>query len=191
MNKKILLITSLVFFTCTVALSTVLYLQFQRNIELLFVRIDKQKLKLSIIGKGGQVLKEFPVAVGTGLGDKVKKGDMKTPEGIFSVQEILDAHDWKYDFTDDSLGLIKGAYGPWFIRLNVPGQKGIGIHGTYDSSTIGKRISHGCVRMKNADVEYLKNLIRVGAPVIITAGLKDYEAELSDTTKLGKITTIK
>ncbi|MBL0202205.1 MAG: L,D-transpeptidase [Chitinophagaceae bacterium] len=114
----------------------------------MFIRVDKQKLTLSIIGKDGNIIKEFAVAVGTGLGNKVEKGDMKTPEGIFTVQEIVDARDWKYDFTEDSLGLIAGAYGPWFIRLDVPGQKGIGIHGTYDNTTIGKRISHGCIRMK-------------------------------------------
>lgn len=181
MNKKLLIISA-VLFVITIVLSTILFMQFQHKSDLLFVKVDKQKLTLSIIAKNGNIVKEFPVAVGTGIGNKQKKGDMKTPEGIFKVQEIVDAHDWKYDFTDDSLGLVKGAYGPWFIRLDVPGQRGIGIHGTFDNSTIGKRISHGCVRMRNEDVEFLKKMVTVGTLVEISPGLKDFEVNINDTT---------
>lgn len=180
MIKKLLIISGLLFVS-TVALLTILFLQYRQKSDILFIRVDKQNLTLCIIAKNGSVLREFPVAVGTGLGNKIKIGDMKTPEGVFKVQEIADSRDWKYDFTDDSLGLVKGAYGPWFIRLDVPGQKGIGIHGTYDNTTIGKRISHGCVRMKNADIEYLKKIVQIGTPVLITPGLKDYQAEFNDS----------
>jgi len=177
MIKKLLII-SILLFVSTITLLTILFIQFKHKSDIMFIRVDKQKLTLSIITKNGDILRDFQVAVGTGLGNKIKKGDMKTPEGIFKVQEIADSKDWEYDFTDDSLGLVKGAYGPWFIRLDVPGQKGIGIHGTYDNTTIGKRISHGCIRMKNEDVDYLKKIVRIGTPVLITAGLKDYESDL-------------
>ena len=51
--------------------------------------------------------------------------------------------------------MIKGAYGPWFIRLKTP-WKGIGIHGTHDPDSIGKDITEGCIRLKNSDLLDLK-----------------------------------
>ena len=42
-----------------------------------------------------------------------------------------------------------------------------GIHGTNDESSIGKNISHGCIRMHNKDVEWLYNQVSIGTTVII------------------------
>ncbi|MBW3661449.1 MAG: L,D-transpeptidase [Gemmatimonadetes bacterium] len=41
------------------------------------------------------------------------------------------------------------------------------IHGTPDEDSIGEGASHGCVRMRNADVEQLYALVEVGTPVYI------------------------
>lgn len=41
------------------------------------------------------------------------------------------------------------------------------IHGTRDEGSIGQNASHGCVRMRNADVELLFALVDVGTPVYI------------------------
>jgi lipoprotein-anchoring transpeptidase ErfK/SrfK len=41
------------------------------------------------------------------------------------------------------------------------------IHGTSDEGLIGRPASHGCVRMKNADVIELFDAIKVGTPVLI------------------------
>jgi len=40
--------------------------------------------------------------------------------------------------------------------------KGYGIHGTNVPRSIGKAASHGCIRMKNRDVEELFDLVSVG-----------------------------
>ena len=42
-----------------------------------------------------------------------------------------------------------------------------GIHGTNDPSSIGKAVSHGCIRMNNKDVEELARIIPIGTPVSI------------------------
>lgn len=42
-----------------------------------------------------------------------------------------------------------------------------GIHGTIDPSSIGKAESKGCVRMQNADVAEVYNLLGVGSEVVI------------------------
>ena len=44
---------------------------------------------------------------------------------------------------------------------------GYGIHGTDEPSSIGRSVSHGCVRMLNKDVEQLYPMVAVGAPVFI------------------------
>jgi lipoprotein-anchoring transpeptidase ErfK/SrfK len=43
----------------------------------------------------------------------------------------------------------------------------IGIHGTDRPGLIPGAISHGCIRMRNADILRLAALMRVGTPVII------------------------
>ncbi len=39
------------------------------------------------------------------------------------------------------------------------------IHGTAEEGVIGKPVSHGCIRMKNKDIEDLFNLVYNGTPV--------------------------
>jgi L,D-transpeptidase YbiS len=46
-------------------------------------------------------------------------------------------------------------------------QRYIYIHGTPDSTDMSKIGSHGCVRMRNADVIALFDLVAVGTPVLI------------------------
>jgi lipoprotein-anchoring transpeptidase ErfK/SrfK len=41
------------------------------------------------------------------------------------------------------------------------------IHGTNDSTTIGKQVSSGCIRLTNDDVINLYNRVQVGAKVIV------------------------
>jgi len=44
---------------------------------------------------------------------------------------------------------------------------GYGIHGTNAPETIGRAVSHGCVRMRNEDIEKLFEMVPVGTPVYI------------------------
>jgi hypothetical protein len=44
---------------------------------------------------------------------------------------------------------------------------GYGIHGTDAPASIGRSVSHGCVRMLNADIERLYPMVAVGTPVYI------------------------
>ena len=113
------------------------------------------------------------VLSGRALGNKEKPGDMKTPEGLFSVQQIQDASAWTHDFGDGK-GEIRGAYGSHFIRLKTPGHCGIGIHGTHDPASIGTRATEGCVRLNNSDLlELVKKYVYVGMPVVILTSEAD------------------
>ncbi|MGH9420336.1 MAG: L,D-transpeptidase, partial [Thermoanaerobaculia bacterium] len=44
---------------------------------------------------------------------------------------------------------------------------GYGIHGTNEPESIGHAASHGCVRLRNEDVEKLYDMVAVGTPVYI------------------------
>ena len=44
-------------------------------------------------------------------------------------------------------------------------KSGYGIHGTNEPDSIGKAVSHGCIRMRNRDVEELFALVKPGMSV--------------------------
>ena len=140
-------------------------------------------MTLSLYNYKGELEQKSNIATGKNYGTKQFAGDLKTPEGIFKIASVEDASQWSHDFKDDTIGVVKNAYGPYFIRLQVPGQSGIGIHGTSDSNSIGSRASEGCVRMNNKDLtDLVKNIHNVSV-VIITPGQEDINVDFSDTVK--------
>ncbi len=54
--------------------------------------------------------------------------------------------------------------GGYWLHLSA---KGYGIHGTNRPLGIGRRVSHGCIRLYPEDIEVLYKLIRPGTPVKI------------------------
>jgi lipoprotein-anchoring transpeptidase ErfK/SrfK len=138
-----------------------------------FIIINKANMTLSQYNYKGELLHQFKIATGKNFGDKTQIGDCKTPEGVFTIEEVVDASTWSHDFKGDKQGAIQGAYGPYFIRLNTPGQKGIGIHGTHDNNSIGNRASEGCIRLNNKDLTKLVENINTNSVVVITPGIED------------------
>ncbi len=132
-----------------------------------FVVIDKPSLTLTLYGEGGEVLLQCGCAAAVNLGPKTKKGDHKTPEGVFKINQLLNSASLYHDFGDGK-GRIYGAYGPWFLRLDVPGFIDIGIHGTHLPESIGSRATEGCIRLTNENILALKSKVKVGTPVVIT-----------------------
>lgn len=141
-----------------------------------YIIISKQDFTLSLYDSDDRLVCRFPVAVGKNYGNKQRSGDMKTPEGDFSIQQIQPASDWGHDFGDGK-GWIPNCYGNWFIRLKTPPHRGIGIHGTHAPESIGTRATEGCIRLRNADLDSLKPLVKVGMPVAILPSDADREAD--------------
>jgi hypothetical protein len=50
-------------------------------------------------------------------------------------------------------------------RLNLG--DGYALHGTNKPETIGRSVSHGCVRLRNEDISRLYDMVQVGTPVFI------------------------
>lgn len=134
------------------------------------ILIKKSEFRLYLL-EDGNVIRSFSVALGKNAGQKRVSGDMKTPDGSFPIDEVIDSSDWTHDFGDGK-GEIEGAYGPYFISLDTSelsggAWDGIGIHGTHDPASIGTCASEGCIRMHNSDLLALKKHITVGTEVTI------------------------
>ena len=137
--------------------------------------VSKRDMTLSVYDRNQAgdtiIVAQFPCCMGKNMGNKVKRGDMRTPESPagkpFKITMIQDASTWKHDF-HDGRGNIK-AYGNWFLRLETPGHKGIGIHGsTNNENTVPGRASEGCIRLLDKDIITLKeHFAYVGMPVIV------------------------
>ena len=129
------------------------------------IRISKSAYTLTLY-KGTEPVKIYPIAVGKNPGDKQRTGDNRTPVGNFKIVSIENASKWTHDFHDGK-GKIRGAYGPWFLRLEAKGWKGIGIHGTHDPNSIGTMATEGCIRLNNEDIAELKQYAYRNMPVVI------------------------
>ena len=128
--------------------------------------IDKQNFTLTLQTADGTPVKVYRIACGTGFGNKTRRGDHKTPEGTFRINQILNARGLSHDF-GDGRGPVRNANGPWFLRLDVPGYRDIGIHGTHLPESIGTRATEGCIRLTNEDIADLKSRVRLGMSVTI------------------------
>ncbi|MCU1355047.1 MAG: ErfK/YbiS/YcfS/YnhG family protein [Acidimicrobiales bacterium] len=107
---------------------------------------------------GGKQVFDAKVAIGT--------TDNPTPTGATFVTELIQNQK------------PAGSYGPYAFGLALHsntltefqgGDGQVGIHGTNHPELIGDRVSHGCVRLNNADVTKLVDLqLPLGVPVFIT-----------------------
>jgi lipoprotein-anchoring transpeptidase ErfK/SrfK len=127
--------------------------------------VTKSAYRITLLDNGNPI-KEYNCAVGRNPGQKTKTGDARTPVGVFKVESINPSSDWVSD--EDG----KGAYGPWFITLDTrdlsKGEwNGIGISGTNKPEGLGRASSAGSVRVRNSDIEEIKQFVKVGTVVTI------------------------
>jgi lipoprotein-anchoring transpeptidase ErfK/SrfK len=111
------------------------------------VRIPDRKLALI---ENGRVVKVFPVAVGA--------PGTPSPSGEFRVANRIE----KPTYYAPGKVIKPGPANPLGTRWIGLSLKGLGIHGTNEPISIGRRSSHGCIRMRNEDVEELFELVRAG-----------------------------
>lgn len=111
-----------------------------------------------VVHKGDKVVADDPIGVGT--------SSTPTPGGKYYIKELLKPPN------------PNGAYGPYAYGLSgfsnvlndfAGGDGVIGLHGTNDPSTIGRDVSHGCIRLNNDDIRALVAMLPLGTPVHIAA----------------------
>lgn len=141
-----------------------------------YLVVSKSAMRLSVVNAHGQIVAAWPMACGEHYGNKQCEGDRKTPEGIFTVQEVLivpQPEAWHAQPSDEQ----GSPYGPYFIRLYTPPHTGIGIHGTNVPASIGSRATLGCIRLRNRDVEQLMHYVRRDLRVYIAPSEEDMQAD--------------
>jgi lipoprotein-anchoring transpeptidase ErfK/SrfK len=133
--------------------------------------------------RGRRVLWSAPVGTGTGMRLENGRGgwDFSTPRGAFHVVYKEREPDWiapDWYFIENNLPVP----GPNDQRRRFPrglgaaavfiGQ-GLAIHGTDKPELLGQRVSHGCIRLSNADALRLFHNVQVGTEVMIVGGQRE------------------
>ncbi|MDQ6781881.1 MAG: L,D-transpeptidase [Actinomycetota bacterium] len=89
-----------------------------------------------------------------------------TPTGLYYIRVLLQT-------TDPT-----SVYGPYAYGLSAHsdalaefdgGDAEVGIHGNNDQSVLGRQVTHGCIRMDNAEITKLSQVLPLGTPVKITS----------------------
>lgn len=134
-----------------------------RNVS---VKIDTKTNMLGVFD-GEKLIAAYPVTVGS--------AHTASPIGDWKVVRITKLPTFRYDKEMLQHGQRSGNFyllrpgprnpvGVMWIALN---KKGIGIHGTDDPDSIGRAMSHGCIRLANWDVVRLATKIKRGDKVSI------------------------
>jgi lipoprotein-anchoring transpeptidase ErfK/SrfK len=121
--------------------------------------------KLAVL-ENGKVIGTFRIAVGASASP--------SPTGEFRITSRLS------DPTYYHSGVVippgsDNPVGPRWVGLS---QKGYGIHGTNEPWSIGRAASHGCIRMRNRDIEQFFSLVSVGDTVGIRGKRDEQTAQL-------------
>jgi hypothetical protein len=152
------------------------FLEGARGIYVL-VDLDTNRLRLM---DGGQALWEAPVGTGTGLRLRGDDGEwhFNTPQGVFRIQykeevPVWVLPDWYYvekglpvPEGDDESRRLPNQLGIAAVYLGEE----IAIHGTDKPELLGRRVSHGCIRLENKYALRLFHNVQVGTPVVIVGG---------------------
>jgi L,D-transpeptidase ErfK/SrfK len=102
----------------------------------------------------------YPIAVG--------KPGWETPIGIYQVMEKQKYPVWRHPITDEIVPQGReNPLGSRWIGFWYDGRHLIGFHGTPEAHLIGQPVSHGCLRMRNADIQALYEQISLGTPVVV------------------------
>jgi len=112
--------------------------------------------KLAVV-ENDEIVQVFDVAVGAPASP--------SPTGTFTIVNRVANPTYYHPGTVIAPG-PRNPIGTRWIGLS---QKGYGIHGTDQPSSIGYAQSHGCIRLRNADVEQLFERVRPGDVVELHA----------------------
>jgi lipoprotein-anchoring transpeptidase ErfK/SrfK len=95
-----------------------------------------------------------------------------TPLGSYEIVN-MQRNPWWYpppsDWAADSDPVPPGPGNPLGTRWMGISAPYVGIHGTPDAASIGYSASHGCVRMRIPDAEWLFRRVQLGTPVFIVS----------------------
>jgi lipoprotein-anchoring transpeptidase ErfK/SrfK len=113
---------------------------------------------------GARPWRTFQVATGQAI--------YPTPLGSWHVVDLQRNPWWRPPDSPWAQGLKPippGPGNPLGTRWMGLDAAGVGMHGTPDAASIGYSASHGCIRMRIPDAEWLFDHVRIGTPVFIVS----------------------
>ncbi len=125
--------------------------------------VIKRETKQLHYYRGAKLVRKFGVATG--------QAAYPTPIGSFSVVTKQKHPTWyppNSDWAKGAKPVPPGPGNPLGTRWMGISAPLIGIHGTPDAASIGYSASHGCVRMRVSEAEWLFDNLDVGTPIFIT-----------------------
>ena len=114
----------------------------------------------------GIVVAGFPIAVGA--------DESPSPTGEFTIVNRVSNPTYYHE----GVVIPAGKGNPVGTRWVGLSQKGYGIHGTNAPKSIGRAASHGCIRLRNRDMEKLFGMLHVGDVVKIRGERDEQIAEI-------------
>jgi lipoprotein-anchoring transpeptidase ErfK/SrfK len=104
----------------------------------------------------------------------VATGESRYPTPLGSYEIVtMQRNPWWYpppsDWAADADPVPPGPGNPLGTRWMGISAPYVGIHGTPDAASIGYSASHGCVRMRISEAEWLFQQVKVGTPVFIVS----------------------
>jgi lipoprotein-anchoring transpeptidase ErfK/SrfK len=121
-----------------------------------WLKIDTRAYKVTLVKNGKTV---FSARAGVG------QSQWATPKGQFFIRAKLEKFGGRGSVYGP-VAFITSATSP--TLTDWPGGGIVGVHGTNTPNLIPGRISHGCVRLRNADILKLARLMPVGTPLTIS-----------------------
>jgi hypothetical protein len=116
--------------------------------------VDLRRLRATLMRDGRPIMR---AKIGVGL------DQWPTPRGRFYIRNKL------VRYRSDFYGpLAFGTSARSTVLTDWPGGGFVGIHGTNQPELLPGRVSHGCIRMRNADIVRLGRLMPVGTPVEVS-----------------------
>jgi lipoprotein-anchoring transpeptidase ErfK/SrfK len=145
----------------------------------LVVVIDLDSNRL-LFTKGRHVLWSAPVGTGTGLRMETGRNawNFATPNGTFHVTYKAREPDWiapDWYFLENDLPVPpenspKRRFPRGLGAAAVYLGHGLAIHGTDKPELLGQRVSHGCIRLSDADALRLYHNVQVGTEIVVVGG---------------------
>ncbi len=131
------------------------------------IEVDKAEREVRAYDAQQRLLAVYPATVGS--------ASRPAPSGEWAVRAVAGEPTWNYDpkrltFGDgkEKLSIAAGPNNPvGSIWIDLT-KDTYGIHGGPDPRLIGKRDSHGCVRLTNWDAEELGAAVKAGTVVVFT-----------------------
>lgn len=108
----------------------------------------------------GVLVSHYEIAVG--------RSGWETPAGEFQVINMQTNPAWQHPFTGAVIQAgAENPLGSRWIGFWTDGTHQIGLHGTNQEDLIGQAVSHGCIRLREADIQALYDRISLDMPVIV------------------------